>query len=335
MSRYFTCYACCIPVRGHTRSILCDLQQASFIFIPNVLVDILEMSREKTVEDIKAAYDHAHDAQIDSYFAFLLQKDYGFFTENPQRFPPMNLDWRNPRTLTNCLVDFDPASTHDLVDLNTQLSQLGCESLELRFFHALSLETLTQKLEPFRDSALRSISLVIGHHASLHPEALEALVVEHKRVKHITVHSSPERDEHRHVDLHTDLIFTREVITSEACCGNVSSQLFSCNVMSFTEALRFNSCLNRKLGIDTRGNIKNCPSMLKSFGALQSTPLAEVVAREDFQAIWRTTKDQVLVCQDCEFRYICQDCRAYVREPEQPLSKPAKCKYNPYEARWE
>jgi len=335
MSRYFACYACCLPVRGHARSILCDLQRGSFLFIPNVLVDILEMSRDQTVEDIKAHYGHEHDDRIDEYFAFLVEKNQGFYTETPRSFPALSLDWRNPRPITNCLVDFDPGSEHDLVDLNEQLSQLGCESLELRFFHPLPLEALTARLEPFRDSALRSISLVVGYHPSLKPEALEALLLAHKRVKHVTIHSCSERERHLHVDLHTDIIYTSEAITSEACCGNVSSQLFSCNVLSFTEARQFNSCLNRKVGVDTRGNIKNCPSMKQSFGDARRTRLAEVVEREDFQRVWRTNKDQVQVCQDCEFRYICQDCRAYVREPEQPLSKPAKCRYNPYEARWE
>ncbi|WP_338865075.1 grasp-with-spasm system SPASM domain peptide maturase [Myxococcus stipitatus] len=335
MSSYFVCFACCLPVRGHTRSILCDVQQGTFLFIPNVLVDILEMSRERTVDDIKAHYGHEHDARIDEYLAFLVEKNQGFFTQTPQRFPPLDLDWRNPRLVTNCLVDFDTASTHDLVDLNQQLSQLACESLELRFFHPLSLETLTQHLDAFRDSTLRSISVVVGHHPSLQLEALEVLLVLHKRVKHLTIHSCPERDEHHHIDLSTDLIYTTEAVTSEACCGNVSSQLFRCNILSFTEARSFNSCLNRKVGIDTRGRIKNCPSMRRSFGDTRSTRLASVVGHEDFQRAWKTTKDQVLVCQDCEFRYICQDCRAYLQDPEQPLSKPARCRYNPYEARWE
>ena len=334
-NRYFLPYACCVPVQGAARSILCDLQRGSFLFIPNILVEILELCREHSIEQIHAHYDHGHDEQIDEYFQYLVDQQYGFYTDEPQRFPPMSLDWRNPKVLTNCLIDFDAESRHDLVDLNEQLSSLGCEALELRFFFPMDLAALGERLRPFRDSSLRSINVVVGYHTSLTPEALEDFLVVHKRVRHITVHSSPGPEEFRTVDLMTSLQFTQQSITSEACCGNVSSRYFSCTVSAFTEARQFNSCLNRKIGIDKRGAIRNCPSMPLSYGTLGTTPLAEVLETPELRKPWGITKDQILICQDCEFRYICHDCRAYVQDPGNPLSKPAKCRYNPYEARWE
>jgi SPASM domain peptide maturase of grasp-with-spasm system len=335
VNKYFLCYACCIPVQGHTRSILCDLQRGSFLFIPNVLAEILELCREHTVQEIHALYDHQHDEQIDEYFQYLIDQDCGFYTDEPQRFPAMSLDWRDPKVITNCLLDFDAESRHDLVDLNEQLSSLGCEALELRFFFPLEIEELAERLRPFRDSTLRSISVLTGYHPSLAEEALRELLIAQRRVRHITVHSSPVPDQFLRVDLQTTLQYTQEEIGSEACCGNVSSRYFSCNIGSFTEAMHFNNCLNKKIGIDKRGAIKNCPSMPHSYGDIRTTPLAEVVRNADFRKLWGVTKDQVLVCQDCEFRYICHDCRVYLQDTKEPLSKPAKCRYDPYEARWE
>ena len=43
---------------------------------------------------------------------------------------------------------------------------------------------------------------------------------------------------------------------------------------------------------------------------------------------------KIHVCKDCEFRYICTDCRAYIEDPNDILSKPLKCGYNPYTAEW-
>lgn len=335
MNKYFLCYACCIPVQGHARSLLCDLQRGSFLFIPNILVEILALCREHTVQQIHAHYGNEHDEQIDEYFQYLIDQQYGFYTDEPQRFPAMDLDWRNPKVITNCLVDFDAESRHDLTDLNEQLSGLGCEALELRFFHSLELAELSERLRPFADSSLRSINLLVGYHSSLDAEALKDLLVAQKRVRHITVHSSPGPESFITVDLQTTLQYTREKIESEACCGNVSSRYFSCNVGSVTEAMRFNSCLNKKVGIDKRGAIRNCPSMPRSYGNLGTTALAEVLSNPEFRKPWAITKDQVLVCKDCEFRYICHDCRAYLQDSSEPLSKPAKCRYNPYEARWE
>ena len=47
------------------------------------------------------------------------------------------------------------------------------------------------------------------------------------------------------------------------------------------------------------------------------------------------SKDQVKVCKDCEFRYMCSDCSAFTKNPEDKFDKPLKCNYNPYTAKWE
>ena len=56
---------------------------------------------------------------------------------------------------------------------------------------------------------------------------------------------------------------------------------------------------------------------------------------DGFKDKWRITKDQIEICKDCEFRYVCSDCRAYVENPEDIYSKPLKCGYNPYTCEWE
>ena len=50
--------------------------------------------------------------------------------------------------------------------------------------------------------------------------------------------------------------------------------------------------------------------------------------------IWKRILFLPNASKDCEFRYICTDCRAYVEDPEDILSKPLKCGYNPYTGEW-
>jgi radical SAM protein with 4Fe4S-binding SPASM domain len=61
--------------------------------------------------------------------------------------------------------------------------------------------------------------------------------------------------------------------------------------------------------------------------------LEDVIRTDRFQELWRINKDVVDVCRDCEFRYICTDCRAYTQTGGY-YSKPRKCNYDPYEAKW-
>jgi len=74
--------------------------------------------------------------------------------------------------------------------------------------------------------------------------------------------------------------------------------------------------------------------MSQSFGNIKDITLAEAIEKPDFKKYWNINKDKIHVCKDCEFRYICTDYRAYVKDPKDILSKPLKCSYNPYEGNW-
>ena len=74
--------------------------------------------------------------------------------------------------------------------------------------------------------------------------------------------------------------------------------------------------------------------MTKSYGNIRDTTLKEAIEKEGFKDMWFIHKDQIDVCKDCEFRHICTDCRAYIQDPNNIYSKPAKCSYDPYTATW-
>lgn len=74
--------------------------------------------------------------------------------------------------------------------------------------------------------------------------------------------------------------------------------------------------------------------MRQSYGNTRDLPLAAAMQKVNSSLQAGITKDKVSVCKDCEFRYICTDCRAFVSSPDDPYSKPAKCSYDPYTATW-
>ena len=74
--------------------------------------------------------------------------------------------------------------------------------------------------------------------------------------------------------------------------------------------------------------------MLESFGNIGQSTLKEVIDNPEFRKMWGITKDQISICKDCEFRYVCSDCRAFLQKPEDKFSKPLKCGYDPYTATW-
>jgi SPASM domain peptide maturase of grasp-with-spasm system len=102
----------------------------------------------------------------------------------------------------------------------------------------------------------------------------------------------------------------------------------------YLESLKYNTCLNRKLCIDFDGYIKNCPAMEKIFGNIKNTSLKEAIQTQGFKNLWKVNKDKIDVCKDCEFRYICTDCRCFIKNKKNIFSQPSKCAYNPYICKW-
>ena len=109
---------------------------------------------------------------------------------------------------------------------------------------------------------------------------------------------------------------------------------FVVNMEHFSEAQDHNTCLNRKISIDAHGTIRNCPAFSISYGNVRSVRLAEAVGLKTFQDPWKIRKDDIKICRSCEFRYICTDCRAFLSDSSDVLSKPATCSYDPSSAAW-
>ena len=129
-----------------------------------------------------------------------------------------------------------------------------------------------------------------------------------------------------------NIINTTQKINSCEACGVIDKKYFVLEQSSFIESLSFNSCLNEKVSVDENGFIKNCPSMKKDFGNIKNKyNFNEIVEDKNFKEYWRISKDKIKECKVCEYRHICQDCRAYTQNSSIKTAKPLKCNYNPIE----
>jgi len=99
-------------------------------------------------------------------------------------------------------------------------------------------------------------------------------------------------------------------------------------------------CLLGKITITDNGDVVPCTfSRNLAVGNVQGTTLKEIVTGQKLETVWRNTKDNVLVCQDCEYRYACFDCRSLSEGANQGrgeyFSAPyPRCTYNPYTTEW-
>ncbi len=331
----FRLFACCLPVRGAVRSTICDLQRGECHFIPNAMYELLTRHRDATLKQLREIVDPEGHATLDEYFAFLEVNELGVWTSEPSSFPELNLSWDVPSVITNAIIDVDQESSHDWASLLGQLSDLGCQALQVRVFCDLPLAALDAALEESLYGPFRSIDILLKWTPEHEPERLRDFIRKHRRVQQVTIHSAPENHIYKEFVDSANLVYASQVISSHEHCGQVRPGYFTIGTGFFLESLHFNSCLNRKVSIDTRGDIRNCPSMPASFGNAKDTRIQAAVMDEKFREFWEVNKDQVEVCRDCEFRYVCPDCRAWVRASDEKFAKPSKCGYDPYTATWQ
>ena len=333
----FKLFANCLPVKGAERSAICDVQRRSVRLIPNILAEILIEHDGKAVGEIIKTYGETHRVVITEYFEVLENEEYIFFTDTPVFFPKLDLTWKEPNLVLNSIIDINEASRDiDWRRIALELDALGCKYLQIRSFSDLDMDSLGKIINSFQGKRTESIELLIQYHQRFSDDATVEFCRQNPRVTSMYLSASPFSKIIDHpLSSSGKIIYLRGIYDSSTHCGITTPDYFSINLSSFTESQHHNSCLNRKISIDTEGNIKNCPSMKESYGNVRDTTLREALEKPGFKKYWNITKDQIAVCKDCEFRYICTDCRAYLEDPEDIHSKPLKCGYNPYTCEWE
>lgn len=317
-----------IPCKGFTRTALIDIVNSEVSFLDNSHYDTVHQLYNMGVE------------LMDENLLSLLQADnYVIKAENIDHFPRISLKkTESVFSIDNCIIDYNNHSTYNVVHILQQLDDLNCKYVQLRYFdYSDEIYKVVDYLNETK-SFIQNIEIIIKKTHN-HFQKLEKLFHENLRINKLILFKSENTGV---LSLSQGRIFieVQDDIADCKSCGIISTNGFFINKYHVKEANNFNTCLAKKISIDVTGNIKNCPSMPESFGCIEDTTLKQALGKASFKKYWNLTKDQVAICKDCEFRYICTDCRAYTERSHfsdegLDISKPLKCGYNPYSGEWE
>ncbi|MCB0648191.1 MAG: SPASM domain-containing protein [Saprospiraceae bacterium] len=114
----------------------------------------------------------------------------------------------------------------------------------------------------------------------------------------------------------------------------ISYDYFNASTDFIFKGFSFNNCLHKKVSIDSNGQVKNCPSFNQSFGHYNKIKLEEIINEVEFLQPQSITKQDIEECKVCEYRLVCSVCWAYLKDDSNMISKPKKCKYDPYTGVW-
>lgn len=336
---YLCLFADCKLTKGFLRTLAVDLTRGRTYVLENDAYDFIIQCKTASYINVISKYASEEQQGIQELVSYLISKDLCFFSSEPQSFPEISEDWDNPSLITNAIIDIDQ-EMHNFDQIIPQLTSLGCHDIQIRFFSALAFDELVKLTELISTSAVKSVEYYVKSSSDFTKKRLRDLTKRFFIIKNIIIHSHPKNEAYiiyteKFRNNMGNIIFLKQAITGESHCGAVSSHYFvNDNLQFYNEGLKFNSCLNRKIGIDKFGVIKNCPSLRLSFGHYREVSLEEAIADRNFKEMWEIPKSKIDVCKDCEYRNICTDCRAYTMDKSNNFAKPAKCSYNPYTGVW-
>lgn len=337
MNRFFNLYSNCIPVKGIEESIIVDLQNNEHINVPNLLLEVLKKTRTSTVSETKNFYNSDLDEGIDHYFNFLNDIDYGFFLDNVESFPELNLEWYSPLRVNNAILEIHEGCKYDYNSAIEELSSLACSTIQIRINNSNVNSIFSNIIDATLKSRIRNVEIFLPE-ILFEKKLLKYLDDIENRITTFIIHSVA--DENLTKDLYKNLkyfknkklIFTSKIINSSTL-DSIRKENFIINMEFFTESQHHNVALNRKICIDNDGNFKNFSTHKNTFGNFKDKSITQLIEDSDFTRKWFINNDSIDICKDCQFRYICFD-NSDIEFNGSSWRKLNQCPFDPYTNKW-
>lgn len=325
--------------QGKTRSLFVCYHESKIYPISNDILPLLELFKTKKVQTVLEE-NKSYEKQITAFIDFLIGHGLAFYSADPTNFMEISEAYESYSKIENAIlkVELDNNTLENYPSIIDQLNQLGTEFIEIRLVGDYHYEQVDQFVELFATSNIMGMDIFLEYNNKITEKHLNKIAINHQRISNIYVYNAPElklvTKDHKLYNGMGNIFHLPDNIDDRAC-GKISlksMQLGQLNTHFLNK--KYNSCLYGKISINEHGDIKNCPSMNTSFGNINEITLEEAMNHPEFKKMWDISKDKIHVCKDCEFRYVCTDCRAYIEDPKDILSKPLKCGYNPYTGEW-
>ena len=180
---YFKLFANCFPVKGYSRSTICDVHRGKVYFVPNDIVDFF--SQEKiSLSSINQHIEYKKWSQI------FLESEIGFITKTPELFPAVNLQWDTPEIINNAIVEADLLSLSSFIKVLQQLNALYVKHVEIRFYHKIRPDIFEVLPDILKQGSIRSAFVYIPYEVNSMC-IIDDLISKSNQLMYILVHSSP------------------------------------------------------------------------------------------------------------------------------------------------
>ena len=344
--QFFIMSASCRIVRGSTRSLLIDYGRGKTYLFPNDYYHLIQLLNRNRIREVEKNIFGDSKQFFLQFLDTMLSLEIAFLTNEPEMFPEIRNEIEEPFLLNDAIIEIDesifsPSRFNKIAD---SLDSHFCEDIQLRLLSPFNLELLCRCLDELSSRRFNYVEIHCSAYSGATPQPLLYLLENYATLTHIYIYGAQEVKVIEHstktpgnFPVSRGMVYFLNYEFNEGqCCGMINfDNLDFSSANNHDRHIHSNGCLDKKVAIDKYGNIKNCPSLKNSYGNIEQVNLSDVLNMPEFLKYGRINKDQIRVCKDCEFRYNCSDCRAFLNDPEDLFSKPLKCGYDPYAGKWE
>ncbi|WP_289058380.1 grasp-with-spasm system SPASM domain peptide maturase [uncultured Flavobacterium sp.] len=345
-SKFFITSSSCKSVKGLTRSVIIDYLRNDLYFISNEYYDLLQSLERKKISDIFDLIEKDSQNSFNDFITFLTTKELGFLIDTPDQYPIISDKRSDIFPVRDAIIEIDEETFEQLnfTSVIQQLQGLFCNEIQIRLLSDFNADFVDSFLNIIGQYDINYVELHLTFNNKVDDNLLFEFVKKHSVLCNVFIYNSPNYIVEEYL-LKTEAYYPTQIgkayylkysFDNGNCCGIITNENLSYeHVNQHNELKKFNGCLYKKVSIDKFGNIKNCPSINKIFGNIKNDSISRIIDEDDFKKLGKINKDEIKICKDCEFRYNCTDCRAFLSDSDDLYSKPLKCGYNPATCEWE
>lgn len=332
---YFHFWANCMLIKGFQKGILFDMQRERTIMLSKLFCDTFEKLKKYPICTIAKNKTFENRDGYIKMLNYFITHNFGILTDDNSTLPELSLEYDSPFLATNVIIESESNKNPDfLFQTIEKIVNSQVQAIQINDHGRIRLSHLKKISEITINSQLQYITCYTNY-SNPYSSKLISVLHNNNRFRNLIFMNAKTPKNYINNEFGiANVHYVKNTINFKNC-GNVKNELFVYNQPFFIESQCHNTCLNRKVCIDAEGNIKNCPAMTKSYGNIKDTTLEEAINMPGFKDLWYINKDKIDVCKDCEFRYMCTDCRAFIKDSDNIYSQPAKCTYNPYICKWQ
>lgn len=322
---FFKKYAEVALYNAYSRAIAIDFSIGNFHFFDPRTIQFILNKQNQAIEDI-CINNESDRSLIESCIKQLIENKIVFITSNPEQFPEIGYNIDNFSLIENLHICFNESNENSNSLIVETIDLLKVKAVKLNFTECSEKYT-HEILKLLSTTHLESIECVFDYVINKITETfLHNLLPINRAITVFSISNLPSG--FRLKDDPTILLFDNDAVYPK----------FAPTFPLYSESQNYNTYFNRKLFIDSNGEIKNAPECIEVIEKLDTITsaiqLKTVIENVQNQKYWFVKKDNIDVCRDCEFRHVCVDNRVPIQRNENEWYHQTECNFNPYITKW-